>query len=116
MKRKDPNQKIYKRGDVGVFQQMWRGGRGCPKFVPHLRGTVRYKPLPGIDSTEPLINNLSSGQSWQPFGGSRIPIPGRDCFGDFRGDGIVEPLPPSPPRPPYHVVESVGDEREREKE
>ena len=53
-------------------------------------------PLPGTDFTNPRVIKLSSRPACPPFRGSRIPIPGKGCFGDFPGDEIVE----SPPTPP----------------
>ena len=63
----------------------------CPRF-----GRKRHETSPsrGLFCSTPWWNELDSGHACQPYKVSCSSIPGRGCFGDLPGDGIVVSLPP----------------------
>ena len=86
------------------------GGAGSSNFVPAFgRGRHENSPYRGHIWPTPRWNEFSSGEACQPCRGSCSPIPGRGCFGNLHGDGIVV----SPPSPIVEqlmcAVRGVGD-------
>ena len=80
------------------------GGWGCNKFVPVLRGNGTELSPTGDICVQP-----PGGMSWirgklADHVGACSPIPGRGCFGDFLGDGIVA-------SPPFPIVEQLWTHR-----
>ena len=82
-------------------------GRGCNKFVLVLRGNgTKIAPTGDICDQPPGEMRLDSGQACRPCMKSCSPIPGRGCFGDLLGDGIVV-------SPPFPIVEQLYIEAQK---
>ena len=82
-----------------VVQQLGGGGGGGDVANLSLFGRGRHDNDPFRERTHltnPLVKYVELGASLWPCRGSYSPIPGRDCFDDHPGDGIIVSPPPQP--------------------